>query len=88
MKSPEAYLQEARCCRRDGAGLVIFATACAIALVLIGGGVAGTFWWWVPLALLCGLVTAAGGAVCEFGTARHLERLADQEATFQPIERI
>ncbi len=88
MKSPEEYLNEARHCRRDGAGLAIFAAACAIALILIGGGLAGTSWWWLPLALLCGLLSAAAGAVCEFATARQLGRLADQEATFQPLERI
>jgi hypothetical protein len=86
MKSPDYYRAQARHCRRDALGLAIFALACLVALPLIGRP--PDAWWWVPLALMCGLLTSAGGAANECALARRMERLADQEETFQPAERI
>lgn len=86
MKSPDYYRNEARHCRRDALGLAIFALACLVALVLIDRP--APEWWWVPLALICGLLSAAGSAANELALARRMDRLADQEEIFQPVERI
>jgi len=88
MKSPDHYHRQAALARRDATGLAIFAAACLIALLLIGDGLRGGSFWWVPLALFCGLITAAAGAVNECAEARRLRRIGDMEETFQPAERL
>jgi hypothetical protein len=88
MKSPDYYQTEANHCRRDALGLALFAAACLLALLLIGSGLKSGPYWWVPLALLCGLVTAAGGAMTELAESRRLRRIARMEQTFQPLERL
>lgn len=88
MKSPDHYHRQAALARRDCLGLTIFAAACLLALLLIGDGCRGGAFWWVPLALFTGLLTAAGGAVNEFAEARRLRRLARMEETFQPLEHL
>jgi glycosyltransferase involved in cell wall biosynthesis len=86
MKSAEYYRNEARFCRRDALGLALFAAACGLALLLMGEPTPE--WDWVPLALWCGLLVGAAGASNEAALARRMERLADHEETYQPLERI
>jgi len=88
MKSPDHYHREAALARRDAIGLGLFAWACLLALLLIGDGCRGGAFWWVPLALLVFLMTAAAGAVNEWAEARRLRRLAWMEETFQPLEHL
>jgi len=88
MKSPDHYQKEARLCRRDALGLALFTAACVIALWLLGSNLKGSAFWWVPLALVTGAVTAGSGALMEIAEARKKDRLALMEDTFQPLERV
>jgi hypothetical protein len=88
MKRPDHYRRLAALARRDAIGLAIFSAGCLAALLLTGDGCRGGAFWWVPLALLSGLVVAAAGAALELADAGRWRRLARMEETYQPHERL
>jgi hypothetical protein len=88
MRTPDYYQRRAREARNQAIAMDVFAAACLLALLLIGGNLAGTSLGWIPLALLTGAVVSATGSAIEWAEARLYGRLARMEDTFQPRERL